>query len=164
MRHRTLGLAAAVLLATPLIASCTRPPGNGGPTTTMPDHGDHGDHGEPSGPGLGPLPKPGDPIPGRPASLKECGTINRDNPATSAENTSASCFLGYHGFAAVHLTITSNSGVNVIVVEAYGHSVRVIRGTNGKVTKATDCSGANSQFSVNGSGNLTGILGNTCNF
>jgi hypothetical protein len=132
MRHRTIALAAAALLAAPIIASCTTPPGPGGPTTTQPG-GEGG-------------------IPGPAAGQRDCGTINKSDPVTAAERETASCFLSYHVFAGIYLKIVE--GTNTIVFSAQAHTVTITRATGDTVTKRTVCSGGNSQFSLDASGNL----------
>jgi hypothetical protein len=153
MRYRTIGLAAAVLLAAPLMTSCRnpRPPG-GGTTTTMPSGG--------SG------------IPGPTGGQQNCGIINKADPVTAAETQSANCFLQYHTVV-VGVYLQIRDGSNVTVAQASGHTVTVTRLTidnagQATVVKHTVCSPTpnvnNSQFSVDGAGNLRGILGNTCQF
>jgi hypothetical protein len=138
MRQRTIALAAVALLAAPAAASCTR-------------------HGTPGA--------VGGPVPGPAAGQEDCGTINKDDPTTPAETRSADCFLKYHTVvASEYLKIVG--GNETIVMQATGHTVTITRASGNTVTKKTVCDGggSNSQFTVDGSGRITPILGNQCQF
>ena len=128
MRHRTIGLAAVLLLAAPIAASCTRPPPGGGGV--------------------------GKPMPGPAAGQQDCGTIDKGDAVTAAETQAVSCFLGYHTFGSKYVKVVSGS--ETIVLAASGHTVTVSRVTGGTVTKQTVCSGLpNSQFALTGAGAIS---------
>jgi hypothetical protein len=129
MDHRKKALAALVLVTAPLIASCTnggRPPRT---TTTVPSS-----NGLPAGRG------------------ENCGTITTGQPNQQA----ASCFLGYHVFETLFLTVVD--GETTTRYQADRHKVTVTRvGPDG--TQSILCEGLpNSQFTMSAGG----VPGTSC--
>ena len=128
MRYRTLGLAAAVLLAAPLMASCRNPGGGGGTTTTVP--------------GGGGLP------------LVDCGTIDTAGGISAAEIDSINCwqsesdfFGGYHtnhGTRNYKIVQIDGAVTSTYETTGAGHQIRVTTATAGGTTTTKTCT--NEQF------------------
>jgi hypothetical protein len=108
MRQRTIALAAIALLAVPAMTSCRRPP----PVSSIP-----------AGKG------------------QSCGTITNgqvtEAPSNTNYKTPASCWLQYHTFAEVYITIVKGS--ETTRVQTQDHIVSVYR-QNG-AGKVLQCSG-----------------------
>jgi hypothetical protein len=112
MRFRTLGLAAAVLLAAPLMSSCRNPRPPGGTTTTTVTGG------------------------GSALPLKDCGVIDRSTPMSAAEQQTLDCWQGavgdptggYHfGHLTYHykITVIDNGTTTVYETLTRAHQIQI---------------------------------------